>query len=334
MHSKKIVHKDIKPENVVISREGHFKLTDFGISEIYSRQTNKKYIIGNNIGINALFSEGTNDDLDDNDNDNDTEGYSSNPIKEKQGTLYYMAPECFNDDQFTSAVDFWALGVVLFELFSLKQPFYGSSTEEIKQNILTSDINWSFFDNEDVTSNYTPNELNNAMDLISKLLIKAPLLRYSDKDISKIKLHPFFNGFNWKEIKTIKDYQVLLHVKKMIEKTNQQIKEANKTKNKIQKNSSQTFPKMLLSNEKKKFEEQSTHPFYYSKRVDNIFKKCQETMHKIIDSNKYNNDSIHQKENISFNTSVYSDRNKKTMDNANKRISNSMENSPLSHLDN
>lgn len=84
LHRNNIMYRDLKPENVIIFEDGYAKLTDFGLSKLLSP------------------TEATNT---------------------QAGTLYYFAPEVVTNSYYTKAIDFWALGVFLFELATSKSPF-------------------------------------------------------------------------------------------------------------------------------------------------------------------------------------------------------------------
>lgn len=85
MHNKHILHRDIKCHNIFIAADGCLKLGDFGISrEIES--TNAK-------------------------------------LKTAAGTPYYMAPEVLKGIPYDSKADMWSVGVILYELITLKKPF-------------------------------------------------------------------------------------------------------------------------------------------------------------------------------------------------------------------
>ena len=85
IHSQKLIHRDLKPDNIFISKDYKAKIGDFGIS---------KQLIN------------TND-------------YS----KTQKGTLRYMAPEILNGEEYNRKIDIWSLGCILYELFTLKPCF-------------------------------------------------------------------------------------------------------------------------------------------------------------------------------------------------------------------
>ena len=107
LHKKKIVYRDLKPENVLISDTGHVKLTDFGLSKIFKKSKEKAYTIC--------------------------------------GTPQYLAPEVIiSEDGYDSTVDWWSLGCVLYELLIGRAPFricLGDSLNEdlYKKKILIPD---------------------------------------------------------------------------------------------------------------------------------------------------------------------------------------------------
>jgi serine/threonine protein kinase len=85
LHNKNIIHRDIKPENLVLDDLGYIRVTDLGIARVYR-----------------------------NNNYHDT-----------SGTPGYMAPEVLCLQNHTYAVDFFAVGVIGFEMMFKKRPYYG-----------------------------------------------------------------------------------------------------------------------------------------------------------------------------------------------------------------
>ena len=100
IHTNNILHRDLKPENLVFDHKGYLKLTDFGIAKIYRKENNK----------------------------------------DTSGTPGYMAPEVMNAQNHTIAVDYFALGVIGYELMMRKRPYLGKSRKEIKEKIMSHQV--------------------------------------------------------------------------------------------------------------------------------------------------------------------------------------------------
>eukprot|EP00931_Biecheleriopsis_adriatica_P007748 TRINITY_DN109000_c0_g1_i1.p1 TRINITY_DN109000_c0_g1~~TRINITY_DN109000_c0_g1_i1.p1 ORF type:complete len:968 (+),score=183.23 TRINITY_DN109000_c0_g1_i1:101-2905(+) len=92
LHQKSIVYRDIKPENVMISSEGYPKLVDFGLTKKLEPTNPRTYTVA--------------------------------------GTVYYMAPDIIRGEGYSTEVDLWALGVLLFELVCGCMPFGEEGTED------------------------------------------------------------------------------------------------------------------------------------------------------------------------------------------------------------
>ena len=215
LHNLHIIHHDIKPANILITNYGHFKLSDFGLSKTVQTDNNvDKYVKNFQDFITDINEDSSESDTDENNNN------------QAVGTLDYMAPELFTDEfPESGAIDYWAVGVVLYELYSFKVPFEGDSQDKIKDNIVNMNINWEYLETDDIKKKYK--NVNNGIDLIKKFLVKNPYERWGDKNLEDIKTHPFFKGFNWKEINKIRNKSLLDHLKKIANEINKKIKEAN-----------------------------------------------------------------------------------------------------------
>ena len=113
-----IVHRDIKPENFLIkyiNGKKIIKLTDFGFSDYIPKNIN-------------------------NDNNNHN-------LYEQLGTPQYAAPEIFEGKEYTSKVDVWSLGVVLYNMINGTQLFGHSKNDNIKNDVLYKKINFNNFKN-------------------------------------------------------------------------------------------------------------------------------------------------------------------------------------------
>ena len=275
LHSIYIIHHDIKPENILISVKGHFKLSDFGLSK--TLQEDNEFDVAKNLRnfvefnkIPLSFSIGNDEEED----------------KEAVGTLNYMAPELFTDKfPHGSGIDYWAIGVLIFDLFSYSLPFEASTQEEMRNNIINIKIDWNKLINDDVKKIY--GNIDAAVDLIKKFLKENPDDRWGDKNLEEIKRHKFFEGFNWNDVQNIKSDSIKDYVKERVKENNNKIKQLN-MKNKMKKENTEKndkdnnktddgYPSVieinLTENEERDF---------FTERLDNLNKKNNELIKKKI----------------------------------------------------
>lgn len=104
------------------------------------------------------------------------------------GTPDYMAPEVIEGESTGSAIDWWAVGVILYEFLVGIPPFNGDTIEETFDNISNMRIEWP--KTQDGEEYLSPN----ARDLLEKLLTKDPNQRLGTKSVDDIKNHEFFKG--------------------------------------------------------------------------------------------------------------------------------------------
>ncbi|KAK0570904.1 hypothetical protein LWI29_008217 [Acer saccharum] len=118
------------------------------------------------------------------------------------GTHEYLAPEVISGQGHGSAVDWWTLGVFLYEMIYGRTPFKGENNEKTLINILKQPL---AFPRIGFSSSKEFEELVKVQDLISKLLVKNPKKRIGSlKGSVEIKRHEFFKGVNWALIRSIK----------------------------------------------------------------------------------------------------------------------------------
>ena len=290
LHNNRIIHHDIKPENILITPKGHFKLSDFGLSktlEDYGDVSPSPSQVVKNLKNFVDFSKffiNLGDDEDEN--------------KDAVGTLNYMAPELFTDKYPQGGgVDYWAIGVLIFDLFCFSLPFEAATQDELRNNIINIKIDWSKLINEEVTKVY--GNINSAVDLIKKFLKENPKDRWGDKNLKEIKGHKFFEGFNWDDVGNIKNETIKEYVKQRTNENNQRIKERmikeknNKEKNKESENKDEFrtedgYPLVIEINLT-----ESEEKYFFTERYDNLSKKNNELIKKKIDK------EVNLKENIS-----------------------------------
>ncbi|RCH82222.1 hypothetical protein CU098_007680, partial [Rhizopus stolonifer] len=145
LHKTNIIHRDIKPENILLDQKGYAHLSDFNIAIQFD---------------------------------------PSQPlIWSMAGTMAYMAPEMLARKGYSTQVDWWSLGVVMFELLFQKRPFVASTKEALIHAILHDPL---VFPNEIISRE--------CRDILTGLLDKSPFHRL---DFEDVKYHPWFRGFDW-----------------------------------------------------------------------------------------------------------------------------------------
>ena len=284
LHNIGIIHHDIKPENILITAKGHFKLSDFGLSKSLEEEGDSGQVVKNLrnfVEFNKIFYN-LGDDEDEN--------------KDAVGTLNYMAPELFTDKYPQGGgVDYWAIGVLIFDLFSFSLPFEAATQEELRSNIINMKIDWSKLINDEVKKVY--GNINSAVDLIKKFLKEDPKDRWGDKNLKEIKSHKFFEGFNWDDVENIKNETIKEYVRQRTNENNNQIKQRmNKEKNKKKENEDNKdeyktedgYPLTIEINLT-----ESEEKYFFTERYDNLSKKNIEFIKKKIDK------EVNLKENIS-----------------------------------
>ncbi len=148
MHSKSIVYRDLKPENILVGEDGYLKLADFGLAKIITK--------------NELANSFC-------------------------GTAEYLAPEMLTGTGHDFTVDWWALGVLLYEMLVGIPPFFHRNKHRMYFLIKESPVN--FPDPIKHGIDISPQ----AKDIIRKLLEKNRKKRLGGaNDIKEIIGHPFF----------------------------------------------------------------------------------------------------------------------------------------------
>ncbi|KAK3813799.1 MAG: kinase-like domain-containing protein, partial [Linnemannia elongata] len=159
LHSCNVVYRDLKPENILLSSQGHIVLVDFGLCK-----------------------------------QNVTEDERTHTFC---GTTEYLAPEIVKGTGYGKAVDWWSLGVLLYEMLVGASPFADNRTEGTYHKIL----------HQPGTGGSSTGISTNAQDLIQRFLDKNPKTRLGSgpsgaEAVAQIKAHPFFKGIDFDRLKT------------------------------------------------------------------------------------------------------------------------------------
>lgn len=194
VHKLDYIHRDLKPDNLLIGKDGHVKLSDFGLCkhvEIKPR-TNNVY-------------ENLRKDLNgQQDNPNMNKQLLNRRIEYKRsrqlafstvGTPDYIAPEVFGQCGYNETVDWWSVGAILFEMLVGYPPFFSDDPSVTCQKIL----HWRKTLNIPPEANLSPA----ATDILKRLLCDADH-RLGATGVEEIKSHPFFEGYDWANLRKVK----------------------------------------------------------------------------------------------------------------------------------
>lgn len=204
LHNLGIVYRDLKPENIMIQENGHIMLVDFDLSTKLSPRTPNSSPSPNLIAKSKPMKKKKkkrlsplhrfcNSGISPDDSISPAEVIvNSSPIasdsSEKSnsfvGTEEYVSPEVVLGNGHDFAVDWWSLGVLLYEMLYGTTPFKGSNRKETFYRILTKEAELT-------------GETTSLRDLIRKLLEKDPRQRIG---VEEIKGHHFFRGMDWDSV--------------------------------------------------------------------------------------------------------------------------------------
>ena len=158
IHENKIIHKDIKPENLVYDSEGYIHITDFGISKIYHPDNGK----------------------------------------ENSGTPGYMAPEVLFNKDHDFCVDFFSLGVCLYELLMGKRPYHGHNKKDLRKDIISRQAR---IKEDNIPDGFVKSEtFLDCANFINSLLERKKEKRLGFEGFEEIKNHPWLIDFNWEDL--------------------------------------------------------------------------------------------------------------------------------------
>ncbi|SPO01096.1 probable cAMP-dependent protein kinase [Cephalotrichum gorgonifer] len=150
MHSKNIIYRDLKPENLLLDRHGHLKITDFGFAK---RVPDKTWTLC--------------------------------------GTPDYLAPEVVSNKGYNKSVDWWSLGILIYEMLCGYTPFWdGGSPMKIYENILRGKVKYPEYMHPD------------ARDLLERLVTADITKRLGNlyHGSADVKNHPWFSEVTWERL--------------------------------------------------------------------------------------------------------------------------------------
>ncbi|EOY06065.1 AGC isoform 3 [Theobroma cacao] len=198
IHKHNYIHRDIKPDNLLLDRNGHMKLSDFGLCKPLdcSNLQEKDFSMANNLS-GALQSDGRpaapkrtqQEQLQHWQRNRRMLAYST------VGTPDYIAPEVLLKKGYGMECDWWSLGAIMYEMLVGYPPFYSDEPMSTCRKI----VNWRTHLKFPEEAKLSPE----AKDLISKLLCNVEQ-RLGTKGANEIKAHPWFKGIEWDKLYQMK----------------------------------------------------------------------------------------------------------------------------------
>jgi serine/threonine protein kinase len=202
MRAKNVVHRDLKPHNILLDDTYHIKLADFGAAKIIDPKEVKKEILSKDFADDSSDEEWMNSSA----NTSITDAINGNVSRDQEtiniveqcqmttqiGSLLYISPEMLKYQIAWFASDLWALGCIIYQCLTGTPPFMGNKRFEVENKIKECD--YKFTDNFD----------HDAKDLISKLLLPNPLERLgagedgTKNSMKMLKMHPYFKKESFK----------------------------------------------------------------------------------------------------------------------------------------
>ncbi|KAI0013222.1 Pkinase-domain-containing protein [Xylariaceae sp. FL0662B] len=187
LHLMGFIYRDLKPENILLHQSGHIMLSDFDLSKQSDPGGKPTMIMGKNGASTTSLPT------------IDTKSCIANfRTNSFVGTEEYIAPEVIKGSGHTSAVDWWTLGILIYEMLYGTTPFKGKNRNATFANILREEIPFP-------EHSGAPQISNLCKSLIRKLLIKDETRRLGARaGASDIKAHPFFRTTQWALIRHMK----------------------------------------------------------------------------------------------------------------------------------
>ena len=152
IHAQKIIHRDIKPDNLVFCEQGYLHLTDFGIAREKRKNNNR----------------------------------------ETSGTPGYMAPEVMMRKNHSFEVDYYSVGVTMYEIITGRRPYRGRTKKDIENMMKSKQVKLQ----RSVANEYI-GWTDEALDFCNQLIQRRASERLGYEGIDEVRDHPWLKGVRW-----------------------------------------------------------------------------------------------------------------------------------------
>ena len=219
VHKLNCIHRDLKPDNILIDKNGHIQLSDFGLAKIADKtffpltvkdSPNPQKIINSpSDSITTANTNNTNSNANNinfsklNQNLNLNKNFLKKKLPKKNrliaystvGTPDYIAPEVFSQNGYGEEADWWSIGVMFFEMVVGFPPFFSENPSDTCKKI----VKWKEHFSIPSDANLSPEAENFILRMVS-----PPETRLGIHGVEEIKRHPYFKGIDWNNIRKMK----------------------------------------------------------------------------------------------------------------------------------
>ena len=207
VHKLNCIHRDLKPDNILIDKNGHIQLSDFGLAKIADKTffpITQKDNVGPQKLVNNAFDSITSANTNYSNNAPTQNIRSANGLRPRRnrliaystvGTPDYIAPEVFSQNGYGEEADWWSIGVMFFEMVVGFPPFFSENPSDTCKKI----VKWREHFSIPEDANLSPEAESFILRMVSQ-----PESRLGVHGVEEIKKHPFFKGIDWNNIRNMK----------------------------------------------------------------------------------------------------------------------------------
>ena len=207
VHKLNCIHRDLKPDNILIDKNGHIQLSDFGLAKIADKTffpITQKDNIGPQKVVNNALDSITSANTNYSNTASTQNKRSLNGLRPRRnrliaystvGTPDYIAPEVFSQNGYGEEADWWSIGVMFFEMVVGYPPFFSENPSDTCKKI----VKWKEHFSIPEDANLSPEAESFILRMVSQ-----PESRLGVHGVEEIKKHPFFKGIDWNNIRKMK----------------------------------------------------------------------------------------------------------------------------------